>query len=215
MSGWTMAGGLALTAFLVTAFVLKAPRRGWEAIGAALLLGIAGYALQAHPDQPGSPKAAQAAFADGSAIVEAQQVLAERAVGSGNPAMVVADAFTRRGRFGDAAGVLRGAVARNPNDGEAWLAEANALVSHAEGNLSPAALFAYRRATAAAPDHPGPPFFLGLALAQNGQLSEARAQWAALLARTPANAPWRSDLVQRLAALDAFIAEQNGTDPAQ
>ncbi len=215
MSGWIVAGGLAIAAFLAIALAFRAPRRGWEAIGTALLLGVAGYALQAHPGQPGSPKPGQAMLADGTAIVEAQQVLADRSVGTGSRAMILADAFSRRGQFGDAVDVLRAEVARHPNDGESWLVLANALVSHAEGNLSPAALFAYRRAAEAAPDHAGPPFFLGLAMAQNGRLSEARELWTALLARAPANAPWRADLARRLVALDTFIAEQNSTGQAR
>ena len=209
MMGWILAGGLAFAVFAVLALIFKVPRRGWEAIGTALLLGIAGYAAQAHPGLAGSPKPGQAELADGSAIVRAQQVLSNTAVGQGSRQMVLADAFSRQGRFGDAVSVLRGAVARDPRDGEAWLAQANALVSHAQGNLTPAALFAYRHAAEAQPDHPGPPFFLGLALAQNGRLDEARALWADLLSRTPADAPWRGDLAQRLTALDAFIAEQN------
>ena len=39
---WVLAGGLAVLAFAAIAFVFKAPRRGWEAVGAALLLGLAG-----------------------------------------------------------------------------------------------------------------------------------------------------------------------------
>ena len=38
--GWVLAGGLAIVSFIVLAFVLKLPRRGWEATAAALLLGL-------------------------------------------------------------------------------------------------------------------------------------------------------------------------------
>ena len=55
---WAVVIGLALAAFVTLAVVFKVPRKGWEAIGAALLLGIAGYALQGSPNQPGAPKAA-------------------------------------------------------------------------------------------------------------------------------------------------------------
>jgi cytochrome c-type biogenesis protein CcmH len=85
---------------------------------------------------------------------------------------------------------------------------ANALVSHADQRLSPAAILAFRRAQNAAPDNPGPPFFLGLALAQSGRLQEGRAIWAELLARTPQGAPWRADLTDKVGQLDRFIAER-------
>ena len=51
------------------------------------------------------------------------------------------------------------------------------------------------------------PESLGLAMAQSGRLAEARGLWAELLARSPADAPWRADLEQRLQKLDAFIAQ--------
>ncbi|MEY4239135.1 MAG: hypothetical protein RL339_1736, partial [Pseudomonadota bacterium] len=86
---------------------------------------------------------------------------------------------------------------------------------HAEGNLTPAALYAYGRAAQADPAHPGPPFFLGLALAQSGKLAEARGLWAELLGRSPKDAPWRQDLAERLQRLDAFIAMQAAQDSGQ
>jgi cytochrome c-type biogenesis protein CcmH len=205
---WVLAGGLAVLAFAAIAFVFKAPRRGWEAVGAALLLGLAGYALQGHPGQPGAPKEPSISLSDGSGLVEARKQLGDGDSRPGSSWLVIADGMTRNGQYGDAAGVLLGAVEKNPRDGEAWLALANALVGHAEGNLSPAALLAYQRAAESAPDHPGPPFFLGLALAQNGRLADARQLWANLLARTPNDAPWRADLALRLERLDAFIAQQ-------
>ena len=212
---WVFVLGLALATFALAAFILKAPRGGWEAIGAALFVGIAGYALQGAPGKPGSPtKAAESTGQNGAALVAARQAMAGGQI-QGQRLLIIADGLARQGQFGDAAGVLRGAVAANPRDGEAWLALANALVGHAGGTLSPAALMAFQRAADAAPDNPGPPFFLGLALAQSGQLAEARRIWAELVARSPASAPWRADLTQRLSALDAVIARQAAAAPPQ
>lgn len=206
---WVVVIALAAAAFAALAFVLKVPRKGWEAVGAALLVGIAGFAWQARPAQPGAPKeAAERPQASGAAMVQARKALSEKNVAAGDRWTVVADAFSRNGQFAEAAGVVLGAVEKDPNNADAWLALANNLVAHAEGNLSPAALYAYRRAAQADPQHPGPPFFLGLALAQNGRLADGRAVWADLLARTPKDAPWRADLAARLADIDAFIARQ-------
>ena len=55
--GWLIAGILALACFLVMALVLKLPRRTWEVSAAALILGLAGYALQGNPSMAGSPTA--------------------------------------------------------------------------------------------------------------------------------------------------------------
>lgn len=210
--GWGIVLGLALVSFGLITFVFKAPRKGWEAIGAALLLGIAGFATQARIDLAGASKAAaESPQASGAALVQARKELAGQGQGTAvgaNQWMVIADAMTRNGQFGEAASIVAGAVERDPRNADAWLALGNDLVGHAEGALSPAALYAYRRAAAADPNHPGPPFFLGLALAANGRLAEGRAMWADLLARAPKDAPWRADLEQRLARLDAFIKDQ-------
>jgi cytochrome c-type biogenesis protein CcmH len=183
---------------------------GWEAIGAALLLGIAGYGLQGKPGLAGAPKAPTETVTGG----DAQALVAERkSLDGGAPTpgsnwVVTADAFARQGQYADAAGILLGAVDKNPRDGDAWLALANALVGHADGTLSPAAFYAFRNAARIAPDHPGPPFFLGLAMAQSGRFEEARGLWTDLLARTPADAPWRATLQERLGLLDSLMARQ-------
>ncbi|MEO7246974.1 MAG: tetratricopeptide repeat protein [Novosphingobium sp.] len=211
MNGWIIASALAATSFALLAKIFRLPRKGWEAAGAALVLGIAGYFLQGSPRQPGAPRepAEKVTSGDAAAAIAERQKL-NGAGPAANSALVTADAFARHGQFADAAEMLRGTVHKDPGNGQAWLALANALVQHSEGNLSPAALYAFNRAGALDPANPGPPFFLGLALAQSGRLADGRAIWAALLARSPADAPWRNDLSARMAELDAFIARQNG-----
>lgn len=207
---WVLAGGLAVIAFLAITLALKAPRSGWEPIIAALLLGLAGYALQASAI-PGAPKAPeQKVTGRAAAMVEARRELDGKAGPAENNFLIIGDALARNGRYSDAATVMLGAVQKNPENGEAWLAIANALTSHADGQLTPASLFAFQRAADADPAHPGPPFFLGLALAQSGRLGEARDLWADLLERSPPEAPWRQDLEDRLKQIDAFIAQQQG-----
>lgn len=213
---WAIAIALAALSFGVIAFVLKAPRSGWDAVGAALLLGIAGYALQGRPDLPGAPKlAAESAANNAAALVEARKALGSQGGdrGAGGNWIVVSDALARHGQYADAAGILIGALEKDPKNADAWLALGNALVGHAEGMLSPASLYAYRRAAQAAPDEPGPPFFLGLALVESGRLGEARQTWSDLLKRSPPDAPWRTDLAGRIARLDAFIAERDRAGP--
>lgn len=205
---WLLIGLLTLAAFVLTHRLVKPPRSGAAAIGAALLAGIAGYAAQSHPGLPGSPTAARETMTGDAEGIAARQKLSATPAG-GDKRMIIADAMARRGHYADAATVLRGVVASNPKDATGWLALANTLVSHADGRLSPAAIFAFRRAEAAQPENPGPPFFLGMALAQSGRLKEARAVWVDLLERSPADAPWRGDLTARLQELDAFVAQQS------
>lgn len=205
---WILAIGLALAAFLLVAFVLKAPRSGWTAVGAALLFGIAGYALQARPGLAGAPKPYTEPFAeDAAAIVEARRIFSGSDLPPSNKWVVIADGLARNGQYDNAVEVLLGALDDDPDNAEAWLALANSLVAHADGLLTPAALYAYRKARDAAPDAPGPPFFLGLALAQSGRFAEARELWSKLLERAPADAPWREFVELQLNKLDGIIKQ--------
>ena len=211
---WLIAALLAVASFVAIALMLKAPRGGWEAIAAALVFGIAGYALQATPSLPGAPKApAQEITANPASLVNARRALEGKSGPAGDNWLVIGDALARNGQYADAAGVMLGAVKSDAGNSEAWLALANALVAHADGMLTPASMFAFQRASEAAPADPGPPFFMGLSLAQSGRFSEARGLWGELLARSPKDAPWRADLESRLARLDGLIAQQQATAP--
>ncbi len=213
---WLAIVALGAAAFALMVTALKLPRKAWEAVGAALMLGAAGFAWQASPGQKGAPAmASQAISSDGSALVAARKQISERQQGPDNRWSIIADGLARNGNYGDAAGVLVGAVQKDPRNADAWLAMANYLVAHAQGVLTPAAQYAYGRAAAADPAHPGPDFFQGLALATNGQLDEGRQKWAQLLKRAPADAEWREDLQARLARLDAFIAARDAGQLSQ
>lgn len=206
---WILAFLLAIIAFVLIVRVLKAPRAGWEAIGAALLFGIAGYGLQGSPGLKSAPKAsAQSIGGDPAAIVEARGNLKESGIGPTDRFIIIADGLARNGQFADAAEILRESVKINPDNGDAWLAMGNDLVGHADGLLTPAALYAYRRAAQADPASPGPPLFLGLAMAQSGRFAEAKTLWSDLLARSAADAPWRAELEDKIGRLDQFIEMQ-------
>lgn len=211
---WVLIAGLALLAFMLIVFVLKAPRGTREAVAAALLLGIAGYVMQGRPGLPGTSKeSAEPVSADPAALVEARLKVTNKNIPPNNRWVVIADGLARNGQYADAAEVLRGAVEKDPKNSEAWLAMGNALMAHSQGMLTPAALYSYRRAAKADPDNPGPPFFLGMALLQAGRVAEARSLWADLLARAPENAPWRMPLALQLRRLDALLSGQTGALP--
>lgn len=210
---WVLVLLLAALVFVALVWILKLPRGGYEWAGAALLLGLAGYALQGEPGQPGAPKPPieTADTADEALIAQRQAMGA--AFGSGQSWLIVADGLSRRGQFGAAAQVLRSAVRKSPNDPDLWVALGNALVGHGNGFISPAAQFAFQRAASISPQHPGPPFFMGLALAQSGRLVEARTIWAQLLARAPKDASYRADLESRIQRIEGMIAMQGGGAP--
>ena len=207
---WVLIVLVAVAVFVALVWLLKLPRGGWEWAGAALLLGLAGYALQGSPGQPGAPKPPVENAGTADAALIAQRQAMGSAFGSGQSWLIVADGLSRQSQFGAAAQVLRTAIRQSPRDADLWVALGNALVGHSNGFISPAAQFAFQRAATLSPQHPGPPFFMGLALAQSGRLAEARALWGALLERAPKEASYRADLEARLARLDAMIGEQGG-----
>lgn len=206
---WVVLFALVVLVLVTVLRLMRGKREGWEAVAAALMVGLAGYALQGKPTMPSAMKApSNPAAGNGRALVEERQKLAGDDLMK-NRWIVPGDALAMHGQYAEAATVLRGAVEADPRNGDAWLAMANALVSHAEGNISPAALYAFRMAQKADPKAPGPPFFLGLAMARAGRFDETRALWADLVARAPADAPWREDIAMRLKRLDELMEMLN------
>ena len=211
---WLIAILLGLIAFALVVFAFAKERVVWSAAGAAIMLGIAGYATQASPGLMGAPKAGgpEAIGFDPALVVDARERLTGSTGAPKDRHVLIADGFARNGRFLEAAEVLRGATRENPNNATAWLAMGNALLAHAEGALTPPAVMAYERAMRADPQSPGAPFFLGLGLAQSGQFEEARSLWADLLDKAPADAPWRGEVMQRMQRLDELIAMQRAME---
>lgn len=206
---WLPFLALAALVFLVAAFALRLPRSSYTLFAATLLFGLAGYALHGSPGLPSAPREGRAtASQDGALMVEARREFYDPAVDPSRY-VVTADAYARRGQYERAADFLRIAVEEDPRDSEAWLALGNALVEHADGQLTPAALLAYSRAEALAPGNPGPVYFLGIAFLRAGDPERTRELWAELLATAPEDAPWRPALADRLARLDALL-EQSG-----
>lgn len=180
----------------------RLPRSALEPVAAALLLGLAGYALQGSPAQPGHPVQAMdnKSKAD-EAEIAVRNKMGEQRFGSGPAWLIAADGAMRAGSPMAAVTFIKSGLKENPQDPDLWVGLGNALTVHSGGMVSPAATYAFQKAANLAPDHPGPPFFMGLALAQSGKFAQARAIWSALLERSPPDAPWRADLESRLAQL--------------
>lgn len=205
---WFVAILLAAVCFACFALAFRVPRKVWPLVSMALALGLAGYALQASPGLEGAPRnALKETGEEGWRLVDLRKELMGSQNSVSSNLVVTADALVRHGQFANAANLLGGAVEQNPNDVEAWLALANALAFQADGQLTPAALFAYRRASQLAPESAGPSFFVGLSLIRQGRLIDGRELWAEQLAAMPEGAPGREILAQRLSDLDMLLRQ--------
>lgn len=170
-------------------------------LGAALLLALAGYAWQGRPALEGRPKPPPAR----QQLPESEfSATREDMLGRFDNAarwLTIAEGYQRRGDTQSGAQVIRSALREHPNDADLWVGLGNALVVHNDGMMSPAAQLAFRRASTIAPDHPGPRYFYGLALAQGGQLDEAERIWSELVAQAPPDAEYRTMIEERLQML--------------
>lgn len=208
--GWLWIILLGAGALAALAWALRTSRNSILPVATMLLLGVAGYALQSHPDVPGAPAEIPASSTQSEAQLARDVEAAAQGAQGSEQFFALADSFQQKGDHRMAAGLLARAAKVEPGNADLWVAMGNALVLHAGGMVTPAASLAFDRALAIMPDHPGPPFFQGLALAQAGQYDEAAKIWRDLLARTPADAPWRTDLEQRLAGIAAMTGDSGG-----
>jgi cytochrome c-type biogenesis protein CcmH len=187
-------------------WALGLPRALWSLVGAALMLGATGYALQGRPGLPGSPTEADTVpHPIDPGLLELRNEMFGRFSGDG-AYLVTADGLQRAGASEAAVTVTLAGIRQTPASALLWTGLGDNLMVHDGGQLSPAALFAYRHAARIAPLHPGPPFFEGLAYIRAGQFAAARPLWAHALALCPPRAEYRSAIATRLLVLDRLLA---------
>jgi cytochrome c-type biogenesis protein CcmH len=212
---WVFIIGLAVVAFAFMALAFRLPKAGWTTAAAALVLGLAGYAAQGSPALPGAPKdAAQRVPGEGNNLVEMRRALLPEDQPRQN-ALITADGMARHDQYADAASFLLSAVRDNPHDAESWLALGNVLVAQADGAMTPAAQFAYRRAEAAEPNSPGVPFFIGVAKLDQGRFTDTRELWVEAAKRAPEGSSARKVIEDRIGRLDALMERMYAMAKAQ
>lgn len=205
--GWLALLLLGLAAMAAMA-VLGTARRLWSLVGAALMLGAAGYALQGSPGLPASPArpAATDQEVDPNIITLREQMLGR--FYSDTAYLVAADAMTRVGDKRAAVQVILGGLRAQPRSLALWTGLGTAYAAHDRDTVSPPAMFAFQQAMRLAPEHPAPPFFLGLAHVRAGDFRAARPWWARALALSPqTGASYRREIAVRLALLDRYLAQ--------
>ncbi|WP_448661055.1 tetratricopeptide repeat protein [Sphingomonas sp. CJ20] len=202
--GWVLFAGLAIACGLLL-WLTGFPRRLWTIPATALMLGAAGYAWQGSPGLVGHPVAAVEKPGE---VDPALVALREAMFGRFNfdySYFMAADGMLRAGAPGAAVKVMLGGVRKAPQDAALWTGLGLVLAENDAMQVSPAAKFAFEKAIALWPTHPGPQFFYGLAYVREGKFAEARAHWARAYELAPPKASYRDELLVRLFLLDKFL----------
>ena len=173
-----------------------------QLVSAAMLFGLAGYALQGEARLTGSPAAERVATPLPPALPTDLAAEFYGAFNAATPWLAIANGYLRRGDSAGAVATLTSAVRASPRTSELWIALGNAMVAHNGGRSSPASELAFRRSASLAPRHPAPRFFYGLSLLQQGQVEPGLALWKDLLAGAPEHAAWRIPLAARIAVVE-------------
>lgn len=211
--GWVMLALIGIAALGLLRLIGVGREMMWF-VGAALMLGATGYALQGSPSAPDHPVEAYVTPLDvDPGLVALRGKMFGQFTGEWG-FLGTSDALIRGGDLRSGTALILSGIRQSPNSAMLWTGLGTALVQHDGDTMSPAALFAFRRAITLAPDHPGPPFFLGVACIRARQLPAARAAWARALALTPPTASYHDELAQRLALLDQFLAQNGGVAPS-
>jgi cytochrome c-type biogenesis protein CcmH len=119
---------------------------------------------------------------------------------------VLAPVLARLGRYDDAVRAFRNSITYNGDSAERRADLGEALVAAAGGVVTAEAKAEFERAIALNADEVKANYFLGVAAEQDGRSAEAASIWRAMLARAPANAPWRPLVQAALVRVDGSPA---------
>lgn len=123
--------------------------------------------------------------------------------------VLLARGYARLGRLAEAEAAQQRAIALSLDDGEAAEIAAGygqILVEVHQGVVSPDARAAFTQALERNPAQPQARYFVGLAKLQAADNQGALADWQALLADAPPDAPWRAGLEAQVKQVQAELA---------
>lgn len=109
--------------------------------------------------------------------------------------------YHNTGRPDQAVAAYARAAALRPDDADIRSAYGEAIVSAAQGTVTPSAAEQFDAAIAIDPRDVRSRYFQGLMKAQQGKRAEALADWRALERSIDEDEPWRAELQQRIAGL--------------
>lgn len=212
---WMGVAAVIVASVLLLAWPARRPGSGRTRLviaAAALLTPLLGFALYA---QAGHPGMADRPLASRGDEVEAQRQMAAyrrtldklAATLTANPDdaagwTTLGTGYGRLGALAEAGKAYARAHALRPEDATLAVMHAEMLMRAADDRITPAADTMLDAALTADPANQNARLLKGLAHAQAGHPTEARALWAPLLSELPASSPWREALADNLARLE-------------
>lgn len=174
------------------------------------LLAVATYLPLGSPNLGDFPLAARARTPDGTQPIDNLVAQVERHLEK-NPTdgrgwSVLAPVLARLGRYDDAVRAYRNSLAYNGESAARRADLGEAIAAAAGGVVTAEAKDEFERALALDADEAKASYYLGLAAEQDGRGADAAAIWRAILAKAPAEAPWRPLVEAALARLDGSAA---------
>lgn len=183
------------------------------------LAALGAYLVLGSPDLPDEPLEARLEKSNGEHDVNKMVAEVEAHLDQ-NPNdlrgwQVVAPIYMRLGRYEDAAAAYRKTVALGDGSAENEENYGEAVVAANQGIVTEEAQKAFDAAVAAEPDRVKARFYRALGLKQAGRNAEALAEYDALIAGSPADAPWLgATREQRTAVLAALGKPKDTPEPA-
>jgi cytochrome c-type biogenesis protein CcmH len=173
----------------------------WTIVVVMLAAGAAAAAILVwRADAPVQTEAPIATPADPALLQQVAELEQKLQTAPADAALWQSLARTRvlLGEFDKALAAYESAIANGADDARVQSAFGEAQVMAASGQVTQQALMAFRAALAKDIAEPRARYYLALADAQGGRLYDALDQWIALEADSPASAPWRKSLTERI-----------------
>jgi cytochrome c-type biogenesis protein CcmH len=207
MGGWFVMIGLAALTFAGLLYFASNRKQLWTAIAATMALALAGYAVQGKPYQTTAPsQMAKKGNSEFEALIAIRADMDYKFANS-KQWLTMSDGFARNGNFRLSVALLQSGLRKNPNNADLWAGLGLNMMLAGDGNLSPAANFAFAKTRILSPQHPAPDYFEGLHALFNGDVSTTLKLWRSLLERAPKNAKWRPKLESQLTRLNSMLAQ--------
>ncbi|MFG1283964.1 c-type cytochrome biogenesis protein CcmI [Xanthobacter autotrophicus] len=189
-------------------------RRRMAAVFALLFVPVFAvglYGMLGSPRLPGAPLAERLTAApdrgDVAILVRRVEEHLQKTPNDGAGYEILAPVYLRMGRPEDAARAYAEAIRILGPSALRHSSRGEALVIASDGLVTADAARAFADALALDPNEPRSAYFLGLAAEQDGRAADAARIWGQLLARTPADAPYRP-------VVAAALARVGGAAPA-